>query len=161
MLFGDWMKWDGWAISFTATHFSCIVGKLVTFTLILVDCIMYTLTTKIRSPVVRVIITFRLLINHVTFAGGNDLPTSQNALRWSADVMRFWTISRTGSPLGSSTTCMCDCRIAVWKSGASSDTSHWNLPDSSRVTPRRVTDVASDVVSYVKEDIKEMINYRM
>lgn len=157
MLFGDWIKCGiGMSDKFCSHPFTYYIsGKLIApspISLWIVLCI--KLTTKFRTSVVMVMITFRLLINHVTFAGGNDFPTSQKAFRCSPDVMRFWTICRTGSTLGSSTTCMCDWRIAVWKSGASSDTSHWNLPDSSRVTPRRVTDVASDVVSYIKEDTK-------
>lgn len=29
--------------------------------------------------------------------------------------------------------------ISVWKSGASADTSHWNIPDSERPTDNKVT----------------------
>lgn len=82
-------------------------------------------------------------------AAGKDVPTVQTARKLSSVVMCVLSSCIIGSSFGSSTTCMRACRMSVWKSGASSDTSHWNWPVRSRVTPRSVTDVASDCVPCV------------
>lgn len=58
--------------------------------------------------------------------------------------MFFLSIWIVGFSFGNSTTCICATRISVWNLGASSDTSHWNLPVRARFTLRSVTDCASD-----------------
>lgn len=89
-------------------------------------------------------LTFFELIYHVIFAGGYDLPTLHTALMLSLMPIIFLSTCKVGSSFGNSTTCMYASRIAVWNTGASSDTSHLNLPESSRVMVRNVTDVESD-----------------
>lgn len=89
-------------------------------------------------------LTFFELMYHVIFAGGYDLPTLHTALMLSLMPIIFLSTCKVGSSFGNSTTCMYASRIAVWNTGASSDTSHLNLPESSRVMVRNVTDVESD-----------------
>lgn len=94
-------------------------------------------------------LTFLPFINHVILAGGNEVPTVQTALKLSVGATTFLSICIIGSSLGSSITCILATRRSVWKSGKSSDTSHWNCPLRSRVTPRNVTDVVSDWDSWI------------
>jgi hypothetical protein len=92
--------------------------------------------------------TFLLLIYQVMLAAGNDVPTWHVALRLSFAKRVFFSTIIRGSSLGSSITCMIAVRMSVWNSGASSETSHWNCPVKSLVTPRSVTDVASECESW-------------
>lgn len=80
-------------------------------------------------------------------AAGNEVPTVHVALRLSFAKRVFFSNIIRGSSLGNSITCITAVRMSVWKSGASSDTSHWNCPVKSLVTPLNVTDVASECAS--------------
>lgn len=95
----------------------------------------------------RFTITFLLFMYQVILAAGNEVPTWHVALRLSFAKRVFFSTIIRGSSLGNSITCMTAVRISVWNKGASSDTSHWNCPVKSLVTPRSVTEVASECVS--------------
>lgn len=89
-------------------------------------------------------LTFFEFIYHVIFAAGKDFPTLHTALKLSLTPMTFLSICKIGPFFGNSTTCKYASRIPVWKVGASSDTSHLNVPDNSLVILRKVTEVESD-----------------
>lgn len=67
--------------------------------------------------------TLRPFMNHVMLADGNDFPTVQYAFRLSLAASCLLASVIVGSSLGSSTTCIWERLIAVWNSGASSETS--------------------------------------
>lgn len=85
---------------------------------------------------------------HVMLAAGNEVPTVHVAFKLSLAISVFFSRIMRGSSFGSSMTCMVAMRMSVWNNGASSDTSHWNWPVKSRVTPRSVTEVASECVNW-------------
>lgn len=109
--------------------------------------------TWFRLKVICQLLTFLLLIYHVMFAAGNDVPTVHVALRLSFAKRVFFSTIMRGSSFGSSITCITAVRMSVWNNGASSDTSHWNWPVKSLVTPLNVTDVASEWANCEKTNI--------
>lgn len=99
-----------------------------------------------RNPLPK--LTFLLLMYQVMLAAGNEVPTVHVAFKLSLAISVFFSRIMRGSSFGSSMTCMVAMRMSVWNNGASSETSHWNWPVKSRVTPRSVTEVASECVNW-------------
>ena len=75
----------------------------------------------------------------VILLGGREAPTVHSAVRFSPTLRIFLSIFSSGCVLGRSMTRIEAAFMAVWKKGASSDTSHSKTPFRCRVTPRRVT----------------------
>lgn len=92
-------------------------------------------------------ITFFPFMVHVKLADGYDFPTVHTALKPSVLLTSFLSMCKFGSSMGSSTTCIRDSLMSVWKVGASSDTSQRNMPDTSRLTLRNVNVCESDVAT--------------
>lgn len=84
-------------------------------------------------------LTLRPFIYHVILLGGKEAPTVQTAFKLSPTFKSFLSIFSSGCCFGRSMTRIVAAFIAVWKKGASSDTSHSKMPFRWRVTPRSVT----------------------